>query len=473
MARNTFHFLSKLTCVCVLSLSTTATFADSTDDLIELVQSLQKRVEKLESENKSLTKALDEPYISDEEPEISARVKALESQVNSYRAPINNAAALDGISAEGSLTIMSQSLYDNDSSASGNDSELNYRGDFAVTLPAGDLGNASGKFFAHIRAGQGLGLENPNGAFSSINGTSFQRPGAETSDSTLLLAEAWYQLDIPMPFGGNPGLSKQHLEFNIGKIDPFVFFDQNNGSDDETRNFINQSLIHNPLLDTGGDIGADEFGFTPGLRVAYVDESKAPASYTYSVGVFGSGKGASFEDSLSSPFVIAQIETEQNLLMGYKGGYRLYYWHNGRGVDFDELESTHSGLGFSFDQRIADYMTLLGRYGYQVDGRVAFDKALTLGLELGGSYWKRGADALGIAFGQLTISDEFAQQSVILDNGNIYLPSGSERLFEVYYRYHFNNTVETTLNWQHIVDPGGNQNQSAINAAGLKLQLNF
>jgi hypothetical protein len=61
----------------------------------------------------------------------------------------------------------------------------------------------------------------------------------------------------------------------------------------------------------------------------------------------------------------------------------------------------HAGWGISVDQRVGDAFTLFGRYGDRVSGSGTFDRTLTLGTEVGGNYWRRAADALGIAGGLL------------------------------------------------------------------------
>ncbi len=454
--------------------------AGGVDDaqILHRLNTLEERIQRLEREKEELQRSLEEPYISAEEPEIAARLKAVESQVNSYRRAARTVESLEGISAGVGLTMMAQGLTDAPAGG-GKDAELNYRGDATVSLPAGTLGAAEGFIFTHFRMGQGLGLENPGGAFASLDSTSFQRPGSEASDSTVLLAQAWYQLNVPLPLGGNPDLSRRHVEFNFGKMDPFVFFDQNAIADDETRGFVNQSFIHNPLLDVGGDVGVDEFGFTPGMRLAYINDFYKPQQYGISLGVFGSGEGASFSDSLDSPFVILQAETAQRLFSGLAGNYRFYAWRNGRGVDFDGSVTTHGGIGLSLNQQVADYTTLFLRAGQQTEGRVAFDRALTVGGEWGGSYWGRGADALGVALGWLAISDDFRQASPTLDADGDGVPDygyragGSEQIAEIYYRYRLNGQFELSPNLQHVRNPGGNGGAAALTALGLRVQLSF
>jgi hypothetical protein len=460
--------LGLLSITASLSAVASETSNASSTELVKRLDQMEKRIKDLEKENKILKTSLDQPYISDSEPEITARLKAVESLANSYRSAARTVENLQGIETSVGFTMMAQSLsgVNNDSK---ND-ELNYRADATVSLPAGSIGASEGFFFSHFRMGQGLGLENPAQAFSSLNGTSFQRPGSTTSDSTVLLAQAWYQLNIPLPLGGNPDLSREHLELNIGKIDPFMFFDQNSIADDETHGFINQSFVHNPLLDVGGDIGVDDFGFTPGIRAAWVNDTLSPAQYTISMGIFGAGDGASFEDSLSHPLTIIQIDTKQNLFVGLSGNYRLYYWHNANARDLDENQQSHAGIGLSIDQKVDDYLTLYTRLGWQTQGEVKFDRAITLGADFGGSYWQRAGDAIGLSLGYLMISNEYKAKSADLVGFNA---TDSEQIAEIYYRYRINNQLTVSPNVQVIRRAGGDRLASTLSAYGIRAQLNF
>jgi high affinity Mn2+ porin len=451
------------------SLSLSALAADSTITIDKRLKLMEQRIETLESENSQLNKSLAAPYISDSEPEISARLKAVESQSNSYQSAARSIESLQGIETSVGFTMVAQGVSGEPDDDSKN-AELNYRGDITVSLPAGNIGASEGFLFTHFRMGQGLGLENPGNAFTSLNSTSFQRPGTDTSDSTVLLAQAWYQLNVPLPLGGNPDLSRQHLEINFGKIDPFMFFDQNTVADDETRGFMNQAFVHNPLLDVGGDVGVDDFGFTPGFRMAWVNDTLKPEQYGVSIGVFGAGEGASFENSLSDPFIIVQAETRQNFFTGLGGNYRVYYWRNDNAEDLNSNKETHSGLGLSLDQKIDDYTTLFARFGYQTQGEVQFDQTLTVGADFGGSYWNRGGDAIGVALGWLSVSNDYEKASNVLAGYNA---SGAEQLAEIYYRYRINGQFDVSPNFQYIQQPGGNKDDSAMIAYGLRAQLNF
>ena len=428
------------------------------------IKAIGQRVRKLEAGKAELKKALKEPYISAREPEVAARLKAVESRVYSYLHAARTVESLQGVSAGGGLTMVEQGRTGGPTVDKDQDSAINYRGDATLSVPAGEYGNAKGFVFTHFRMGAGLGLRNPDGAFSSLNITSFQRPNSIASDSTVTLAEAWYQFTLPLPVGGNPDRSYRHLEFNIGKMDPFVFFDQNAISDDETRGFINQSFVHNPLLDTGNDAGLDHFGFTPGIRMAYVYDVYRPITYELSVGVFGAGNNASFKGNLKSPFIIIQAETAQRFFSGLNGHYRLYVWNNGQGVDIDGAVRSHKGIGLSMDQQVGDYIALFGRYGHQLQGKVKFNQTVTVGAEIRGASWGRSGDAVGVALGWLNSSNEFRQVSAA---------SGAEQLAEVFYRYRFNKFIAISSDFQYVRYPGGNKASSGLAAYGLRTQINF
>ena len=153
------------------------------------------------------------------------------------------------------------------------ESLLNWRGDLAVTLPGGEIGRGSGQFFAHVRVGQGESFTQLRPTFTgALNSTAFPLTDSDGGHKArALLAQAWYQLDLPIGMRED-----QRLEFTVGKIDPFAFFDQNAAADDESERFLNNVFVHNPMLDSGGAVGADEYGFLPGVRVAFLGETTKP-----------------------------------------------------------------------------------------------------------------------------------------------------------------------------------------------------
>lgn len=450
-----------------LGIAPLSAMAADNDALMAQIKALVERVERLEAQNTQLRSALESDRISENEPELATRLKAVEAQQQALQAPAKKLDAFDGISVEGSLTGAVQqagrgALVD---PATGR-SRSNYRGDVAVTLPGGEFGKNKGTVYVHARFGQGDGLALRPTYTGTANSTAFG--GNDPDDTQFTVAQAWYQLEVP--FTERNVLRK--ATFTVGKIDPFVFFDQNSMADDETRRFANNVFVHNPLLDSGGDVGADRFGFAPGAIAAYEDTSDKAMPWGVSVGAFGAGSGASFSGSNGKPLVIAQAWVSPRI-NALPGTYRAYAWSNARATNFDDSEARHGGLGVSIDQRVTDSLTLFGRYGHQTSGNVRFDRVLTLGGELDGSSWGRGADGLGLALGMLRTSGRYAVASAADTASYGHAAQGSERIGELYYRIHLNGHVEITPSLQYIARPAANPDGKGIALVGVRARVGF
>jgi len=379
--------------------------------------------------------------------------------------------SLEGIDVTASLTGVVQQANPDGAASGERRSRANYRGDVAVTLPGGSLGDVQGKIFAHFRFGQGSGVRLRPTFTSTPNTTAFQA-AASPNDGYAIVAQGWYQLTVPMQLGAFNPQSHDRIEITAGKMDPFVFFDQNAAADDETVRFMNNALVHNPLLDSGGDIGADAYGFTPGVRLAYVNETSKPDTWGVSLGVFGSGPGADFTGSLGDAFVIAQLETMRRFFAGQPGTYRVYAWRNGRATNFAGALERHSGWGLSADQHAGDAVTLFTRFGSELHGNVRFDRALTVGAEFGGGYWNRAEDGLGVAVALLRTSTPYRDATA---DGTLagYAASGTERTTELYYRFRVNDHFEVTPDMQWIHRPGGDGSTPHVLVAGVRARVGF
>jgi hypothetical protein len=453
-----------------------AAAADDYQLLMAELKRLAARIEVLEKQNREMEQALASERVSEQEPELVTRLKAVEFQTLSMQKQARQVEALEGVTVGASLTGVLQKANRAGSVTADAQSRANYRGDVSVTLPGGEMGDIEGKIFAHVRFGQGNGVGLRPTYTSGPNTTAFQvagNPAAPTpgDDSFAILAQAWYQLSVPLPRGGIKDQAREHLQFTVGKIDPFVFFDQNAAADDESSKFMNNVFVHNPLLDSGGDIGADQYGFAPGAIVQYLNEQEKTRAWGLSLGMFGSGPGANFSGSLDKPFIIAQADTgwRFNYL---PGTYRAYAWRNGRGQGYDGVERSHSGWGMSIDQKVADTLTLFGRYGHEVAGKVRFDRAVTGGIEINGAGWGRAADALGLALGALRTSEDFRRDAPADPNFG-YTPQGWEQQVEAYYRYRVNSRLEVSPNLQLIRHAAGDDAAPLVKVVGLRAKVGF
>lgn len=436
-------------------------------------QPLEQRVQQLEQAQAKIGKGLESESISENEPELTSRLKAIEYQSLNTLKAARVIESLDGVTAGISLTTVAQHPNGSavNSSAGTENGQLNYRGDAFVTLPLPKVGDTESRIFAQFRMGQGSGL-NGMTSYSKPNASAFRVLSAQPDDSVAVLGQAWYQASIPLPFGGFQPHSREKLEINFGKMDPFVFFDQNAAANDETRQFLNTVFVHNALLDAGGDIGVDANGFTPGFRVSYLNHRSKSEAWRLSLGVFGAGRGANYQQFFTAPLILAQAETQLRW-DGNPGNYRLYYWQNGQASGYDSVTRTRSGWGLSLDQRVGDATTLFGRYSQHIAGAGArFSRALTLGGELAGYDWGRAGDSLGLALGWLSTSSDFARDAITLPDYGFAAGSG-EQVVELYYRYRINKQFEISPNFQYIGQPGAAPGAAPISLIGLRAQLTF
>jgi len=384
-----------------------------------------------------------------------------------------------------SLTMVGQRAL-NGTTSGGDDSQLNYRGDLTVEVPLDSFGKLAGvgdsKLFAHLRAGQGAGLKDLNPTLTATpNTTAFFLEQDNNVNSTVLLAQLWYQFGIPLARSSAGRLPR--IEGTFGKVDVFGFFDQNAVADDETESFMNNVFVHNPLLDSGGDIGADSYGFAPGVVASYTTDINSVNRWKFSLGMFGSGAGSGFDTSFNQPLVMAQAEVTGRLLGNRPGTYRFYVWTNGQTTPFNDPEGSatqrHSGVGLSIDQEIARQFSLFARYGHSTTGQVQFKNSFTLGGQLGGMRWGRAEDRVGLAFGWLDPSKAFKAAAPTYDaNGNGvpdfgFTPSGAETDIELYYAWQINKNLQLTPSFQWIDRPGGDSSASDISIIGLRAKAGF
>lgn len=457
------------------------------------VAQLLQRMEQLEASNKRLQNELeqvtgakaaaagaqDQPTSQSVSAEIGARASEVPAQAATSQQPSKLAQALEGVTVGASVAMVSQSAQRG--MVEGNKSQLNYRADVEVEVPLAkvtDVGDS--KLFFHVRAGQGEGLLFASPTLTATpNSTAFFLQNSD--DSATILAQAWYQFSHPMAPSASG--AQPSIEATIGKIDLFGFFDQNEIADSETDAFLNNVFVHNPLLDSGGAIGGDSYGFQPGVIASYASDVSENNHWTASVGVFASGAGASFNASFNDPFVIGQLAYSGKVLQDHAGNYRLYAWANGSFTPYNNEFATDTGrttgLGLSIDQEVAESLSVFTRYGHAFSGDVRFNNAFTLGTQLAGHGWGREDDRVGLAFGWLNTSSGFRAAAPTLDADGDgvsdfgYSPTGAEKNIELYYAWQINANLQVSPNMQWIMQPGGDPDAQNIWAIGLRAVAGF
>ncbi|MGB8434905.1 MAG: carbohydrate porin [Burkholderiales bacterium] len=464
------------------------------EKLNSAVERLLKRVEQLEASNRRLEAALEKEKAAGQKPTPSAtkqqaateratnekvndlddRVGDLENQVVTLKKPSKLEEALEGVTVGAELAMVSQRAQRG--ATQGNKSQLNYRADVTVEVPLDSFGKLAGvgdsKLFFHLRAGQGEGLTFANPTYTATpNSTAFFLQNSD--DSATILGEAWYQFGYPLAPTASGALPR--IEGTFGKIDLFGFFDGNEIADNENAAFLNNVFVHSPLLDSGGGIGGDSYGFQPGVIASYKSDVNSVNHWKASLGVFGTAGGAGFQNTFSKPFVIGQLEYGGRVLRNRPGNYRIYAWTNGQFVPYNDDAATttarQTGFGLSIDQEvISRALTVFARYGHSFSGPVRFDNAITVGAQLNGFSWGRQEDRIGLAYGWLNTSSGFKAAAPAVYG---YSPTGAEQDIELYYAWQINKNLQLSPNVQWIVQPGGDPSAQNLWVLGLRAVAGF
>jgi hypothetical protein len=506
--------LARAVALSLLAFASAAPAADTDPAVLEQLQRLSQRLQQLERRNEELERRLREmapapggapattattaagaaatagtaaataagppapagaasaagPQWGDRLQALEREQRTLAEQLQSLSRPLETPEE-EGPSVEGTVLAVGQRVNGGGSEDGHGQGRLNYRGDVLVRVPAGYFGDARATAAAQLRFGQGGGVATRPTYTGTVNSTTFE--AAAGSDQTYaVIAQALYSIEWPLDAGRFNDQPGTRAELTLGKLDLFTLFDQNEVAGDEAASFLNNVFVHNPILDSGGDIGADSFGFAPGLRAAYFDEGER-LGWGVSAGVFASGEGAGV-GSPGRPLVIVQAELSPRQINGEaRGNYRLYAWTNGRTTALDgETEQRHTGFGLSVDQKLGREWNLFGRYGQRLDGDGSFDKALTLGFEHGGRLWGRARDAVGLALGWLHTDSAWRRATA---DGTLagYRARGAEQIAELYYRLRLNDRLDITPDFQLLRRAGGDGDAPTVSVFGLRGTLGF
>lgn len=402
--------LNRLLALTFLALViSTTSFAGTEED----IKALKERVDVMEKQHAEFSKGIAEEleFLRRDMDMVdyrTARIKALDQKVGAF-------------TLGGDLSFFMQGY----SQGGKGRADGTYSGDLFLTIPVGPRGNVFLR--GDIGEGEGIAGDLP---------PTFSGPNAdlEFNEPRFTLAEAWYWTSFPIP-----DLRDQRLELTIGKMDPTGIFDANAIANSETDQFIANIFVNNLAIEFAGD----ENGFGPGVALGYRLTSiyQKGLEMVARVGVFeGDIEGEkTFKRVFDRPFVIGELDIKTSYY-GLDGNYRFYGWTNQSkhaAWDGSNDDMANKGFGLSLDQRVSDDVALFARYGVQ-DGAVSkFDQVATVGGRIIGNGWRRGNDAVGIAYGFTKTSGKYADVALATDG---YDAKGDEQYMEAYYKYWTNAT---------------------------------
>jgi len=340
-----------------------------------------------------------------------------------------------GLNIGAGATFVAQMAIDPNTATGDNEvTDATYSIDIEMEKEFNDWGLA----FLHLEGGRGGGLDGDEiTTFSAIN--------RDAGDSTnrVEITEVWYE----------HYLFDKRLSLMTGKLDPTVMLDHNAIANDECSQFLSACFRNSTALEFPDD---NTYGFralaTP-LEWLEVEG-----------GIFDDN--ADWEDVFEDIFSYAQINFKPNLL-GRDGNYRGYFWFDDskHAKWSDPATDTHVNFGFgtSCDQKIVDYLTWFGRFGWEDPDVSTVEWAWSTGFQLDGTPWGRENDYLGCAIGMDIPGDDYG------DAGN---PDDPEGHVEAYYNFHVNDCLALSPIYQLVWDPNG-ADSDPINTIGVRGQVDF
>jgi carbohydrate-selective porin OprB len=144
--------------------------------------------------------------------------------------------------------------------------------------------------------------------------------------------------------------------------------------------------------------------------------------------------------------------------------------------------TTKYGFGVNVEQPLTDWLGIFARWGWNEGQHESYaytevDETVQAGAGAQGSKWRRKLDRAGLALISNAISRDHQQYlalgglGFILGDGR--LNYGRENILETYYTLHVWRGIFTSLDLQHINNPGYNRDRGPVLAAALRLHLEF
>ncbi len=281
----------------------------------------------------------------------------------------------------------------------------------------------------------------------------------------------------------------RRLSVIVGKFAAPDIADDNRYSHDPRTQFLNWALVYNGAWDYPANVR----GYTYGVALDYNQSKNLSFSYGIMT-VPAVANGAPLDWHLLK----AQgqvLEMENRFEINERpGALRLLTFLNHAHMgdytealqqmpDDPEITKTRSyrykyGFGMSFDQALSDDIGFFSRLGWN-DGHTeswAFteiDRTATAGLVMGGRWWCRPDDRIGLAGILNGISGphraylEAGGIGFIIGDGK--LKYGLESILETYYAWKIANGIVLTLDFQEVVNPAYNTQRGPVEVGSIRV----
>jgi len=426
---------------------------ETTRLLKERIQELEKRLQEYERSQGEIIKA------REEREELKSEVKELKKVKD----------ILGHIEISGGVTGVLQGTANNDkNNPEGDSTDAAFTIDLNLATHFGEYGS----FYIHLEGGDGEGVNDDVKSFSVPNYDAYNTRN-QSNQADVTISEAFYEFSF----------FDERFLVDAGKMDISVLFDENEAAGDETAQFLSNIFVKS----MGLTIPEPDNFYCPGFmfKVSTVDLLEFRI-------VGAAVEDDNWEDVFDHGFLAGQINLKPDI-NGRQGNYRFYVrWDNRNHLKNQDLTTANNratpsyddpladedqkGWGISFDQEIVKGVTGFVRYSQTDDdlarwngddGRwemIPFDRLWTAGLEVSGIMWNREDDALGAAYGQTLLTDDYEAANSNTDN---------EGYMEAYYRLALHERFSLSGDVQWVQNPGGDSSADDIYIFGLRTQLDF
>lgn len=381
-----------------------------------------------------------------------------------------------------------------------------------LTLLTGVEVSNSTEFLADVQETGGHGIGEALGLAGFTNLDVVRNP--TLSKAPYLARLMWHQI-IPLskekasaernPLSLFTELPVRRLEIRFGKLSLVDFFDVNTYGSDSNFQFMNWTLDNNGAY----DYAADTRGYTYAAMVEYDDRHWALRFAEALMPKIANGihldadLGRAHAENVEFELHHATVPKREAVLrlLGYAnhanmGDYKVAIadFLAGRTpcasgtvcrpeiTDHPLQTTVKYGFGVNLEQPLTDWLGLFSRWGWNEGQHESYaytevDETEQVGAGAQGTRWKRKLDRAGLAFISNGISRDHQQYlalgglGFLLGDGQ--LNYGRENIVETYYTLHVWRGIFTSLDLQHINNPGYNRDRGPVLAAALRLHLEF
>jgi hypothetical protein len=360
-----------------------------------------------------------------------------------------------------------------------------------------------------VEAASGLGIGNALGLAGYTNLDVVRIPGEGSPLSTSpYVARAIVRYVVPLgsekeeveanPLGALQKLPVRRLELRFGTFSMADFVDVNSVGSDSHLQFMNWTIDANGAW----DYAANTRGYTWGLVADFHEKMWSLRFVEALMPKVANGidmdwnlrraRAHNLELELR-PQLLADRKTVVRLL-GYRnvanmGNYaeaiRLFQNHGTAVPDVVATRQqgrTKNGAGLNAEQELTGSLRAFLRLGLNDGHNESFaytevDRTVSFGADLAGKRWRRKHDKIGAAFAMNGISGVHRQylalggMGFLLGDGR--LNYGREKIVEAYYTAHLWRGVFTSLDLQHINNPGYNRARGPVLAAAGRMHVDF